>query len=131
MTFKHLHEVESDHNVPVVKGDLKAAQKHVEHYVRSGLSANYLATVAGIIGATFAAYFTIMHEAKAQTDAGIAVSEANQAKETNQLKVDVGVLKVKTELVESAVQRQEQKMDKLLEVLRIPNPAPAPKDAGR
>jgi hypothetical protein len=124
-------EPASDPSVPVVKSDLRAAQQHVESAMKRGLGLNYVTTGASIIAAAFAVYFTIMREAKAQTDAGIAVSEANQAKETNQLKVDVGVLKVKTDLVESAVQRQEQKMDKLLEVLRIPNPAPAPKDAGR
>lgn len=121
----------SDPSVPVVKGDLRAARNHVESVMKRGLGVNYITTGASIIAAAFAVYFAIMREAKAQTDAGIAVSEANQAKETNQLKVDVGVLKVKTDLVESAVQRQEQKMDKLLEVLRIPNPAPAPKDAGQ
>lgn len=98
--------------------------------LRESMLKNYAATAVGILAVGFSAYFTVMHEAKAQSDAGIAVSEAKQAQETAQLKTEVGILKVKTDYVEGAVQRQEQKMDKLLEALRIPNPAPAPKDGG-
>lgn len=80
MTKRHNHEQPneeiSDPNVPVVKGDLRAARQEVDTRVAA---VNLLIKIVGGVGAvgavgtSFLVYFAILKEAKAQSDAGIVV----------------------------------------------------------
>lgn len=62
--------------VPALKGDLKEAQKHVERSMGQQLTLNYLATLIIVIGGCWAVFKAVLHEAQAQTDAGVVLVKA-------------------------------------------------------
>lgn len=117
-------EPASDPSVPVVKGDLRAAQNRVEKTMGQRLTVNYVATLLVVIAGCWAVFKVVLHEAQAQTDAGV---ELVQARADERFKA----IEQRLDRTDKQADRMEQKLDKVLEGLRLPNPAPAPKDAGR
>ena len=116
-------EEKSDPGVPVVKGDLRSAQKHVEDYVRSGLSLNYVATLLVVVGGCWAVYKAVLHEAQAQTDAGVALVQTRADERLRSIEQ-------RLDRMDRQSDRTEAKLDRLMEALKVPNPAPAPRDGG-
>ena len=118
----------SDPSVPVVKGDLKATQTHVEAAMKRGLFLSDLKagamTVVGILAGGYAALHAIDGRAQDKVDAGVtSVREVTEEK--------FKAIEQRLDRTDKQADRMEQKLDKVLEGLRLPNPAPAPKDAGR
>jgi hypothetical protein len=88
------------------------------------LTINYVATLVIVVGGCWAVFKAVLHEAQAQTDAGV---ELVQARADERFKA----IEQRLDRTDKQADRMEQKLDKVLEGLRLPNPAPAPKDAGR
>ena len=114
----------SDPAVPVVKGDLRATQNHVERTMGQRLTVNYLATLGMVIAACWGVLKVVLHEAQAQTDAGV---------QSVQTRADERFRAIEQRLDRNDKQsdRMEAKIDRLMEAWRIPNPAPAPRDGGK
>lgn len=110
--------------MPALKGDLKEAQAHVEKTMGQRLTINYVATILVVIAGCWGVFKVVLHEAQAQTDAGV---ELVQARADERFKA----IEQRLDRTDKQADRMEQKLDKVLEGLRLPNPAPAPKDAGR
>lgn len=118
----------SDPNVPVVKGDLRAAQNRVEAAMRRGLmwsDVKSAVIAAGAVGSVLlAGWGRVEAWAQSKVDAGTQPI----ARDVADLKAEVR--EMKTEHRE-ALGRMERKFDSLFLYLRIPNPAPAPRDGGQ
>lgn len=110
--------------MPALKGDLKETQAHVEKTMGQHLTINYVATILVVIAGCWGVFKAVLHEAQAQTDAGV---ELVQARADERFKA----IEQRLDRTDKQADRMEQKLDKVLEGLRLPNPAPAPKDAGR
>lgn len=110
--------------MPALKGDLKETQAHVEKTMGQRLTINYVATILVVIAGCWGVFKAVLHEAQAQTDAGV---ELVQARADERFKA----IEQRLDRTDKQADRMEQKLDKVLEGLRLPNPAPAPKDAGR
>lgn len=110
--------------MPALKGDLRATQNHVEKTLSERLTINYVATLALVVAGCWGVFKVVLHEAQAQTDAGV---ELVQARADERFKA----IEQRLDRTDKQADRMEQKLDKVLEGLRLPNPAPAPKDAGR
>lgn len=114
--------------MPALKGDLKATQTHVEAAMKRGLFLSDLKagamTVVGILAGGYAALHAIDGRAQDKVDAGVtSVREVTEEK--------FKAIEQRLDRTDKQADRMEQKLDKVLEGLRLPNPAPAPKDAGR
>ena len=114
---------QSDPSVPVVKGDLRAAQSHVEHTIGQRLTVNYIVTLAMVVAACWGVLKVVLHEAQAQTDAGVQLVQTRADERFR-------AIEQRLDRTDKQADRMEQKLDRLMEGLRIPNPAPAPKDGG-
>ena len=77
-----------------------------------------------VIAGCWGVFKAVLHEAQAQTDAGV---ELVQARADERFKA----IEQRLDRTDKQADRMEQKLDKVLEGLRLPNPAPAPKDAGQ
>ena len=110
--------------MPALKGDLKETQAHVEKTMGQHLTINYVATILVVIAGCWGVFKAVLYEAQAQTDAGV---ELVQARADERFKA----IEQRLDRTDKQADRMEQKLDKVLEGLRLPNPAPAPKDAGR
>lgn len=110
--------------MPALKGDLKETQAHVEKTMGQHLTINYVATILVVIAGCWGVFKAVLHEAQAQTDAGV---ELVQARADERFKA----IEQRLDRTDKQADRMEQKLDKVLEGLRLPNPAPAPKDAGQ
>ncbi len=121
-------EPTSDPSVPVVKSDLRAAQNHVEAVMRRGLmwsDVKSAVIAAGAVGSVLlAGWGRVEAWAQSKVDAGTQPI----ARDVADLKAEVR--EMKTEHRE-ALGRMERKFDSLFLYLRIPNPAPAPRDGGQ
>lgn len=62
--------------MPALKNDLKAAQQHVKRSMGQQLTLNYLATLLVVVGGCWAVFKVVLHEAQAQTDAGVELVKA-------------------------------------------------------
>lgn len=121
-------EPTSDPSVPVVKGDLRATQNHVEAAMRRGLmwsDVKSAVIAAGAVGSVLlAGWGRVEAWAQSKVDAGTQPI----AKDVADLRVEVREMKVEHR---EALGRMERKFDSLFLYLRIPNPAPAPRDGGQ
>ncbi len=90
-----------------------------------------VAMVVVAVSTAFGAYRVILGEALAQTDAGIKVEAAQR----EALQTRVRTTEKSVERLEDKVDRQSQKMDLVLDALRVPErlrPEPMPmRDGGR
>lgn len=110
--------------MPALREDLRAAHRHVVKTMGQRLTISYVATILVVIAGCWGVFKAVLHEAQAQTDAGV---ELVQARADERFKA----IEQRLDRTDKQADRMEQKLDKVLEGLRLPNPAPAPKDAGR
>ncbi len=107
----------------------------VKRELRRELALNELKTVAAIVvaslGIVFGAWRVVISEAKAQTDAGVALVELKQAATQAQLDRYERESAARLDRVEAQGTRTDAKLDALLTAFRVPNPAPTPKDGGQ
>ena len=90
-----------------------------------------VAMVVVAVSTAFGAYRVVIGEARAQTDAGVAsVSVESKAtqRELERYQHESGN---RLDRLEQGQSRTDAKLDALLVALRVPNPAPAPKDGGQ
>ena len=62
--------------MPALKGDLKETQAHVEKTMGQHLTINYVATILVVIAGCWGVFKVVLHEAQAQTDAGVVLVKA-------------------------------------------------------
>lgn len=62
--------------MPALKGDLKETQAHVEKTMGQRLTINYVATILVVIAGCWGVFKVVLHEAQAQTDAGVVLVKA-------------------------------------------------------
>jgi hypothetical protein len=114
-------------------GEHEATRDFVREVARTGLwktSWALIITAAAIVSGTLWAYRAAAAEAR---DAGVAaaVDVKRQADATQrELERFEGEVRDTLKSTRESQGRTEQKFDKLLERMQIPNPAPAPKDGG-
>jgi hypothetical protein len=126
---------ERDPSAPLVVADLQAHEAKELRDLKRGLSMETLKVGAivfvAVVGGLFGAWRILLSEARAQTDAGVTTvaleARATQRElERFQREADARFVRL-----EAAGQRADTKLDALLFALRVPNPAPAPSDAGQ
>lgn len=125
----------TDPKVRIVRAEVQAAQEHVETAMKRGLMWSDVKSVvialSAVASVLLAGAGRIDAYAQDKVDAGVQRELTPLAKDIDKLKLEVEILKIKTINTEGTVGRLEQKQDRMLEALRIPNPAPAPKDGGQ
>lgn len=96
-----------------------------------------LVAIATVATTTAGVMAFVAHEARAQADAGVAVHEARLSTLEQQRLADKKEADARFERLEKNLQqttdataRTDTKVDKLLERLNVPNPAPAPAPDG-
>ena len=107
---------------PVVLADLKKVERH-------GLLTT-LGTGVLAISTAFGAYAFVVNKAQAQVDAGISLVQARQSISEDAAKRTQQLTDNRLDRLEKGQERTDAKLDALLMAMRVPNPAPAPKDAG-
>lgn len=117
----------TDPKVRIVRAEMQAAQEHVEAAMKRGLMWSDIKSViiaAGAVGSVFlAGWGRVEAWAQSKVDAGTQPI----AKDVADLKAEVREMKAEHR---EANGRMEKKFDSLFLYLRIPNPAPAPRDGG-
>lgn len=90
----------------------------------------FVGSIVGAIGIAFAAYTFIVTEARAQTDAGMKVVAQQAANTQAQLESYRKENDARFQRLEHQGDRNETKLDAMLQAFRVPNPAPKPPDGG-
>jgi hypothetical protein len=120
-------EVGTDPRIKVVREEVRAAQVHVEASMRKGLfwsDVKSMIIAVGAVGSVLLAGFSRV-EAWAQDKVDGGVKPVRE-----QLDSYKAVTNSRLDRMEKGQDRVEAKVDRMLEALHIPNPAPAPKDGG-
>jgi hypothetical protein len=84
----------------------------------------------GAVSVCFGAYFVVLSAAKAEAADQVKVVDQKASATQAQLDRYQSEANNRFERLEHQGNRNEAKLDTLLQALRVPNPAPAPKDAG-
>lgn len=117
-----------------VENVVREQTTHVEKNVRRGVSerltVSFVASVVVAIGTAFGAYTFVLNEAKAQTDAGVKLIDQKAEATQGELTRYKSENDARFNRLEHQGDRNEQKLDAMLNAFRVPNPAPAPKDGG-
>lgn len=131
----------SDPRTPVVKGDLREAQAHVEGAMKRGLMLSDLKalamTVIAILGGGYAVLHTLDNRAQAQVDAGAALVEAKVDAKLATLEGEIGALKQQMNENKSVTQATNDTVNKLavrmgvVPTMPVPVPVAPTKDGGR
>jgi hypothetical protein len=90
----------------------------------------FLGGATGAISVCFAAYFIVLAAAKAEAADQVKVVDQKASATQAQLDRYQTEANNRFERLEHQGDRNEAKLDTLLQALRVPNPAPAPKDGG-
>lgn len=88
------------------------------------------AAVVVVAGGVVAVLIFVDNRVQAQTDAGVKVHEARIGNLEQQRAADRGENNARFERLEAGQARTDAKLDAILDRLRVPNPAPTPKDGG-
>lgn len=87
--------------------------------------------VAAVAATVVAAIVFVDNRVQAQTDAGVRVHENRIGTLEQQRKEDRSENATRFERLEAGQARTDAKLDAVLDRLRVPNPAPTPKDGGQ
>lgn len=120
-----------DDEEPIITGVHPATRTYTRHvaWLTAAKSAGVM--LVAIVVASITAWRTVMAEAKANSDAGIASVGMSAAATQRELERFQKEVDVRINRSEAQGDRMEKKVDVLLDRLNVRNPAPAPKDAGK
>lgn len=128
-------ETGSDPNVPVVKGDLRAAQNYVESTMKRGLFLSDIKALAMAALATLGGGYTVLHtldsRAQEKVDGGVTLLEAKVDTKLATLQGEIGAMKQQLDENKSVTQATNDTVNKLAVRLGVVPTMPVPVQPAR